>query len=50
MYNQLYKFDVQSELNDYSLPFGDPEEKNNLKSTLNKPMAVSKISSYHEED
>lgn len=29
MYNQLYKFDIKSELNDYNLPFGngaDPEE------------------------
>jgi hypothetical protein len=50
MYNQLYKFDVKSELNDYNLPFGDPEEAKNLKSTINKPMAISKISSYQEED
>jgi hypothetical protein len=50
MYNQLYKFDVKSELNDYNLPFGDPDEGKNLKSTINKPMAISKISSYQEED
>ncbi len=48
MYNQLYKFDVKSELNDYNLPFADPEEGKNLKSNSNKPLAISKISSYQE--
>jgi hypothetical protein len=47
MYNQLYKFDIKSELNDYNLPFGDPEE-GKMKSTIHKAMAASKISSYHE--
>ncbi len=49
MYNQLYKFDIKSELNDYNLPFGDPEE-GKMKSTIHKAMAASKISSYHEQD
>jgi|JI61114C2RNA_FD_contig_31_2814264_length_611_multi_3_in_0_out_0_2 hypothetical protein len=50
MYNQLYKFDIKSELNDYNLPFGDHEDKNNQKSNLNKQMMASKVSSYYEED
>lgn len=48
MYNQLYKFDIKSELNDYNLPFGDHEDKNNQKSNLNKQMMASKVSSYYE--
>jgi hypothetical protein len=32
MYNQLYKFDVKAELGDFTLPFGDEEDKKKNKS------------------
>lgn len=31
MYNQLYKFDVKSQLNDYNLPFGNNGEQDEAK-------------------
>lgn len=49
MYNQLYKFDVKSELGDYNLPFGEEEEKRKNKGG-EKPINMSHVSSYYEND
>ena len=46
VYNQLYKFDVKNELQDYNLPFSHPED---LPAVSNiKPLAASKVSSLFE--
>ena len=45
-YNQLYKFDVKQELQDYNLPFAHPEDlppQNTI-----RPLAASKVSSLYE--
>lgn len=47
MYNQLYKFDVKSELGDYNLPFGEEEEKKNTKHG-EKAINMSQVSSFYE--
>lgn len=46
MYNQLYKFDVKAELGDYSLPFGEEEDK---KKSKNKdgPLNASQVTSNY---
>ena len=46
MYNQLYKFDVKQELQDYNLPFAHPEDLPPASNT--KPLAASKVSSLYE--
>ena len=46
MYNQLYKFDVKQELQDYNLPFAHPEDI--PPSNTVKPLAASKVSSMYE--
>lgn len=45
MYNQLYKFDVKQELQDYNLPFAHPEDLPPASNT--KPLAASKVSSLY---
>lgn len=44
MYNQLYKLDIKTELGDYSLPFGQEDDK---RKTKNKdgPINSSQVSS-----
>ena len=46
MYNQLYKFDVKQELQDYNLPFAHPEDLPSVSNT--NPLAASKVSSLYE--
>ena len=46
MYNQLYKFDVKQELQDYNLPFAHPEDLPPISNI--KPLAASKVSSLYE--
>lgn len=46
MYNQLYKFDIKAELNDYNLPFGDEDDKKKIKNK-DGPLNASKISSKY---
>jgi hypothetical protein len=46
IYNQLYKFDVKQELQDYNLPFAHPEDL--PPPSTNKPLAASKVSSLYE--
>ena len=46
VYNQLYKFDVKQELQDYNLPFAHPEDQPQVSAA--KPMAASKVSSLYE--
>ena len=45
-YNQLYKFDVKQELQDYNLPFAHPEDLPPQQAI--KPLAASKVSSLYE--
>ena len=45
MYNQLYKFDVKHELQDYNLPFSNPADTSNQPL---KPLAASKVSEQFE--
>lgn len=47
IYNQLYKFDVKQELQDYNLPFAHPDDLP-AAATSNKPLAASKVSSLFE--
>lgn len=49
MYNQLYKFDVKSELEDYSLPFGEDEDKKKAK-TKDRPINASQVSSLYDNE
>lgn len=46
MYNQLYKFDIKQELQDYNIPFSHNEESMN--NNVTKQMAASKVSSMFE--
>lgn len=46
IYNQLYKFDIKQELQDYNLPFSHPED---LPAQPQKLMAASKVSSLFEQ-
>lgn len=52
MYNQLYKFDIKTELGDYSLPFGEEPDDRKKTKTKDGPLAASQISSKYgnEED
>lgn len=45
IYNQLYKFDVKQELQDYNQPFSHPEDQPTLPQ---KQLAASKVSSFFE--
>lgn len=46
MYNQLYKFDIKAELGDYSLPFGEEDDKKKTK-IKDGPMNASHVSSKY---
>ena len=46
MYNQLYKFDIKQELQDYNLPFAHPEDQ--PAAATKQPLAASKVSSLFE--
>jgi hypothetical protein len=45
IYNQLYKFDVKQELQDYNQPFAHPDDEPALPT---KQLAASKVSSFFE--
>lgn len=44
MYNQLYKLDIKTELGDYSLPFGEEDQKRKTK-IKDGPLNSSQVSS-----
>ena len=47
IYNQLYKFDMKQELQDYNLPFSHPQDVPSQ--VPNKAMAASKVSSLFDQ-
>jgi hypothetical protein len=46
IYNQLYRFDIKEELQDYNLPFAHPEDL--PPAATKQPLAASKVSSLFE--
>ena len=46
MYNQLYKLDIKAQLGDYSLPFGEEQEKKKAKKK-DGPINASQVSSKY---